>query len=221
MGLKIETEDTKCGDFHVHTNYTDGENTIRDYCEAAEKNGLKAIAFTEHVRKNLSYDYRDFLFDIQNVRREYKGLKVLSGCEAKVLNVFGDLDVHEQILDECDVVIGVFHSYAFSGKMKCIMALEAMLANPAVDIWGHPTLFANRNRVRLSESELDRILDLCKDENVLIERNLKYHVPNSSFLRMARRKGAGLILGSDAHSIHDLLTQQELREQWKWIKKMC
>ena len=49
------------GDWHIHTNYTDGENSIEDYCERALKNGLELIAFTEHVRRDLDYAFGQFI----------------------------------------------------------------------------------------------------------------------------------------------------------------
>jgi len=37
-------------DYHTHTNYTtDATGTVKDYCEAAEKLGIKEIAFTNHL----------------------------------------------------------------------------------------------------------------------------------------------------------------------------
>jgi histidinol-phosphatase (PHP family) len=37
-------------DYHIHTNYTrDATGTVKDYCEMAEKLGIKEIAFTNHL----------------------------------------------------------------------------------------------------------------------------------------------------------------------------
>lgn len=36
-------------DYHIHTNYSDGRNTIEEYLEAAERIRLKEIAFTDHL----------------------------------------------------------------------------------------------------------------------------------------------------------------------------
>ena len=210
----------KYGDFHVHTNYTDGKNTVPEYCQKARQNNLKLIAFTEHVRKNLTYDYNEFLSDIFQVKSEFNDLKILSGCEAKVLDVDGNLDAPEEVLEQCDVVIGVFHSFQYKDKKNYLMALKAMLKNPTVDIWGHPTLFAERHDMKLEESELNEIIDVCTENNILIERNLKYNIPNVNFMKLAINKGAKFIIGSDAHGISELLTMQKLEEEWDWINKM-
>jgi len=136
------------GDFHVHTDYTDGKNTVIEYCQKARQNNLKLIAFTEHVRKSITYDYDDFLSDISQAKSEFHDIKILSGCEAKVLNINGELDAPEEILDQCDIVVGVFHSFRYKDKKNYLTALKAMLRNPVVDIWGHPMLFAERHNMK-------------------------------------------------------------------------
>jgi DNA polymerase (family 10)/putative hydrolase len=72
------------GEWHIHTNYTDGKNTVFEYCEKAVEIGIPLLAFTEHVRKELTYDFNQFLNEIEEAREEFD-LIILSGCEAKVL----------------------------------------------------------------------------------------------------------------------------------------
>jgi DNA polymerase (family 10)/putative hydrolase len=221
MKRTIKYEDTQCGDFHVHTNYTDGKNTIMEYCQKAWQNNLKVIAFTEHVRKNLNYDFNNFVSDIEKVREDFPELKILSGCEAKVLNINGELDAPEEVLDQCDVVMGVFHSFKWKDKKKYLVGLKAMLRDPAVDIWGHPTLFAKEHNIKLEEEELIEIIDICIEQGILIERNFKYNLPDINFIKLAINKGAKFVMGSDAHRISELLTMHKLKEEWGWINKMC
>ena len=218
---KIKDKYIKCGDFHVHTNYTDGKNTVLEYCQKAQENNLKLIAFTEHVRKNLTYNYEAFIADIFHAKDEFDDIKILSGCEAKVLDVDGELDAPEEVLDQCDIVIGVFHSFKYKDKKNYLTALEAMLRNPAVTIWGHPTLFAKKNNIKLEEDVFREIINICIKNKVLIERNLKYTVSDANFIKLAVNRGAKFVVGSDAHSISDLLSINKLKEEWNWINKMC
>lgn len=209
------------GDWHVHTNYTDGKNTIFEYCKRAEKNELELIAFTEHVRENLTYSYNDFLSDISQAKSEFCDIKILSGCEAKVLNFKGELDVTENVLESCDVVMGVFHSFKYKDKQMYLTALDAMLRNQVVNIWGHPTLFAKKNNIKLEDDILIEIIDICIENDVLIERNLKYNLPDVNLIKLAVKKGAKFVMGSDAHNISELLTMQKLKGEWNCITKMC
>ena len=84
------------GDWHVHTNYTDGKNTVLEYCEQAEKNELKLIVFAEHVRKKLDYNFDKFLSDVQSAKDKFN-LIILVGCEAKMIDLKGTLDVSKDI----------------------------------------------------------------------------------------------------------------------------
>ena len=221
MKRKLEYEDIQGGDFHVHTNYTDGENTIDEYCQGVRQNSLRAIAFTEHVRKNITYKFQDFLSDILQAKSKFGDIEILSGCEAKVLNIHGELDVPKEVLEQCDVVTGVFHSFKYEDKRNYLIALEAMLRNDVVGIWGHPTLFLIKRRIKLVEDEINGIIDTCIEENVFIERNLKYGLPPPRFMELAVKRGAKFVIGSDAHSVDELPTLPRLREEWNWINKMC
>ena len=59
------------GDWHCHTRYTDGRNTVMEMCTQAQKNGLELIAFTEHVRRSLSYDFSKLEADVKKARKKF------------------------------------------------------------------------------------------------------------------------------------------------------
>ena len=198
------------GDWHVHTNYTDGKNTVFEYCEQAERNGLGLIAFTEHVRRNLDYNFDDFLADIYAAKDKFD-LDVLAGCEAKVLDGEGTLDVSDDVLKECEIVLGAFHRFEPVEKDAYLMALKSMLSNPDVDIWAHPTLFAKKNKFALSANDIHSILDLSLEYNVLIEKNMKYNVPDKKFIKVASNIGCKFVNGSDAHRLNELLKLKKIK----------
>lgn len=191
------------GDFHVHTDHTEGVSSVDELCEQAVMNGLRLIAFTEHVRKTLSYDYDALLAEIKEARKRYPGLIILSGCEAAVRDREGSLDVSEEVLAKADIVVASFHSFPYGHKEDFLKALKGMLRNPRVDIWGHPATFL-RN-VDLTQEELEEIIMFCRDNDVLIENSLARAYPISpGFIEMARKLGATMVTDSDAHSRDDL-----------------
>lgn len=192
------------GDWHVHTNYTDGKNTIFEYCEQAERNGLGLIAFTEHVRRNLDYNFADFISDVYAAKDKFD-LEILAGCEAKVLDCEGTLDISDDVLKKCEIVLGAFHRFEPAEKAAYLMALKRMLANQDVDIWAHPTVFAKRNKFTLSIEDMYDISNLSLKYNVLIEKNMKYNVPDSAFQEVASKAGCKFVNGSDAHQVNELL----------------
>jgi putative hydrolase len=191
------------GDFHVHTSYTDGSNTVFELCEQAIRNSLSLICFSEHVRKELYYDYNALLADIDKARQLYPRLKILPGCEAKVLDRSGELDVSRDVLEKAEIVIASFHDFPHGRREDFLHAIHGALKHPRVDIWGHPQTFL-RN-LDLSDQELRGIIGECIKRRVLVENSLAevYQTP-PRFLRLCRELGATITTNSDAHDIYSL-----------------
>jgi DNA polymerase (family 10)/putative hydrolase len=191
------------GDWHVHSAWSnDAQGTIADYCRRARANGLKLIAFTEHVRRKIEFNYQQFAEDIDAARREFPDLIILKGCEAKVLNVAGEIDAPDDVLAQCDVVVGSFHSFA--DPSQYVPALCSMLRNPQVDIWGHPTLYCVKQGISLDYATLESVVELCIEHDVLIEFNQKYRLPSTAMRDLVRRRRATYVFGSDAHRVEDV-----------------
>lgn len=186
------------GEWHVHTNYTDGKNTVREYCERAMELGIPLIAFTEHVRRMLDYDFNDFLNDIEKAREEFD-LIILSGCEAKVLPN-GELDVEDWILREVDYPIFAFHSFPRDLDLY-LGSLKKVLRNKYVNTWAHPGVFLRRYGFELGGDDLINIFKLMNKHEVLLEINSRYNVPSKEWIDLAKGYGVGVVHGSDAHSL--------------------
>jgi putative hydrolase len=203
------------GDWHCHTRYTDGRDTVTEMCRQAQKNGLELIAFTEHVRSRLSYDFGGLVDDVKKARKRFPKLRILVGCEAKVLNKHGSLDVSEDVLKRCDIVLGTFHSFpslnegdksrlpSTSSKDEFESALKSMLSNPNVDMWTHPITFFQK--CPLCKDDVHEIIEMCIKNNVLIEDNRKPAYMSPNFIEACRRMGAKIVRGSDAHGAEELL----------------
>lgn len=188
-------------EWHIHTKYSDGKNDIMDYCQKAVEIHLPLVAFTEHVRRSLSYDFSQFLQDIKEAREKFD-IVILSGCEAKVMPN-GELDVDEQVLKAVDYPIFSFHSFPDDLELY-IKCLKSVLKNPYVNTWAHPGTLSSK-KIDLPESELAEIFSLMKDREVLLEMNRKYGLPKERWVMMAKRYGVKAVKGSDVHRIEDLI----------------
>jgi len=189
------------GQWHVHTNYTDGENSVDEYCRKAVTLGIPLVVFSEHVRKELTYDYQDLVGEIKTARKKYPELIILTGCEAKVLED-GSLDVSEVVLKYCEIVLMAFHSFP-NNKSEYIKALKIALSNPKVDVWAHPGLFLRNNNFSFTEKEIEMVFDLARQKNVLIEINRKYNLPPQSWVKVGEKKGVNFVKGGDIHRIDE------------------
>ncbi len=194
----------KTGDWHVHTNFTDGENTVSELCERAEELGIKLIAFTEHVRRNLDYDFNELLSEVDSARKQFN-LKILVGCEAKVLDLDGNIDAPRKVIEKCDIILSGFHSFPEISKKEYLSTLENLIRNPDVDVWAHPTLYAKKRNIKLTSNEIENIINSCIRNQVLIEENIKYNLPQPEFLILAKQLGAKTVIGSDVHKVSELV----------------
>lgn len=188
------------GEWHIHTNYTDGHNSVDDYCRQALKLGIPLVVFSEHVRQRIDYDFNALLGEIELARSRYPELAILSGCEAKVLEN-GKLDVSDEILEQCEIVLMAFHSFPIDAG-KYYDALRIALASPKVDIWAHPGLFLIKNDLTLSNSQIEEVANIARRNSVLIELNARYDMPPKEWLDKLKGR-VGFVRGSDIHSLSD------------------
>ncbi len=188
----------KTGEWHVHTNYTDGYNTVMEMCEQAKKNGLTLMAIAEHVRKETLYEWDSLKKEVEEARKRFPKMKILLGCEAKVMGTDGELDINEPLKNECDLLVGVFHGFPTNDKHSLLQAARNMLKDPLLDVFGHPMTLLNRSTPPLTEPELLSLMEDCRKNNVLVEISSRY--PSSPELTEAiKRSGALTVPGSDAH----------------------
>ncbi len=189
------------GEWHVHTSHTDGANTVDQMCQAAARSRIPLIAFTEHVRRTLDYDFHALLEEIDGARHDHD-ITIISGCETKVLPD-GSLDVSEEVLEIVDCPIFAYHGFP-RDKEVFLRSLHAVIESERAHTWAHPGTFTARTGIDLSKEELEEVMSLMARHRVALEINTKYLTPDAAWIDLARRAGVALVRGSDAHSTEDL-----------------
>jgi DNA polymerase (family 10)/putative hydrolase len=167
--------------------------------------GIPLLAFTEHVRRDLQYDFKQFLVEIEQARSRFN-LLILSGCEAKVLPG-GQLDIADWVLQEVDYPVFAFHSFP-SDLQEYLRSLRVVLSYVYVNTWAHPGLFITRRDLDLADRELKGLLELMKYHEILLEVNRRYNLPPARWLDFAAEAGVEIVRGSDIHSIDELGTRR-------------
>jgi len=204
------------GEWHVHTNFTDGANSISEYAGKAVELGIPLLAFTEHVRKELDYDFGQFLNEINIARKKFPTLIILSGCEGKVLSD-GTLDCREGILEKVDYRVFAVHS--FPGNLdKYFTVLENVLINNNLDAWVHPGLFFKKHSdVLMPGEKLSKLFRLMKKAGILLEVNLRYKLPGIDWLTKYTRETINhpVVFGGDVHSVEDLCLSWKIKYDFK------
>jgi DNA polymerase (family X) len=217
------------GDLHMHTDATDGRDTIRQMAEAAMARGLKYIAITDHS-KNLAMtnglDDARALAHVKKIRevdaelqREFEGrIRVLPGIEVDILGD-GALDLEDSTLAEMDVVVASVHSHFNQPIEEMTARVLRALENPHVRILGHPTGRKVLNREAYA-IDIDLILKRAAELGVAVEHNASPARSDLSdlHLRVAKQFGCKIVVDTDAHSTEELDQMRygitQLRRAW-------
>jgi DNA polymerase (family 10) len=205
----IELKDIK-GDFHAHSIYSDGGNSIFEMAEAARKKGYEYIALTDHseslrVANGLTLaDLKRKKREIEKLNQNYKNFRILYGAEIEI-DKNGDLDYNEKTLADFDIVVAAVHSGFKQSKYQLTQRIVKACKNKYVDIIAHPTgvLWGAREAYEL---DFDEVFKAAADTGTFLEINAFTNRLdlNDIHSRRAKELGAKLAIGTDAHATEQL-----------------
>lgn len=207
------------GDWHTHSTFSDGKNTPEEMVKAAISINLELIAITDHV--NRKTDWLDgFSEEINRLKNKYKNqILILSGIEAKAIDLKGNIDAQVEFFDKVDIVLGAIHRIPttedFMPKEQISkrkdealthwnQTILALLKNPNVDIIAHPTNLLSLYQITVPLTMKKEIIGLAKGKDKAFESNIKYQVPDKEFIELLKENNVSIVKGSDAHSIEEL-----------------
>ena len=100
-------------DYHTHTPYSHGKNTVLENAQAAKKLNLKQIAITDHGFNHLLFGLKrkvlpDLRAEIEEAEK-FTGVKVLMGMESNVISVGGETDMRLSDLQYFDIYLCGIH----------------------------------------------------------------------------------------------------------------
>ena len=202
-------------DLHMHTNWSDGLNTIQEMVNQAKSLGYSHISITDHSKSSVVANgldpnrLRKQIEEVRIVNNRTDGITVLAGSEVDILKN-GDLDYDDELLAELDIVIASIHSNFELSESQMTQRIIRAIENPFTMMIGHPTgrLLGSRPGYAF---DLSAILDVAADCEVALEINASINrldlEPDSVIL--AKQKGVQLSVNTDAHSLPDL-------QQMKW-----
>lgn len=209
-------------DYHTHTPYSHGKNTVLENAKAAEKAGLKEIGITDHGFNHLLFGLkRKSLTDLRAEIEEAEkltGVKVLMGMESNLISVDGDTDMREDDLQYFDIYLCGIHevlkykrfsdmykimvknytAYKFGRKpsQKVIdtttKAYINAIKNNPIDILTHINYKCYCN--------LEEVAKCCADYGTYIEINTKKRHISAEELNLMASTGVRFLIDSDAHS---------------------
>jgi DNA polymerase (family 10) len=198
-----------CGDLHAHTKATDGHNTLEEMAEAAKRFGLEYLAITEHSRRlTVAHGLdpkrlRRQMEEIDRLNETLKGITLLKGIEVDILED-GHLDLPDEVLAECDLVVGAVHSKFNLSRRKQTERILRAMEHPHFTILAHPSgrLIGTREAY---DVDMLKIIRAARARGCFLELNA--HPERLDLLdvncQLARDEGVLVAISTDAHGVRD------------------
>jgi histidinol phosphatase-like PHP family hydrolase len=191
------------GDLQMHTTWSDGEGTIEEMSAAALDRNYEYIAITDHTKGlKIAGGINEEQVEQQGreiaVINERGRIAVLRSVEMN-LNPQGKGDMESGCLRKLDLVLGCFHSSLRKSDDQTERYVAA-LRNPDIQILGHPRgriynfrsgLNADWEKVFGVAAELDKAVEI---DGYPDRQDL-----NVELLRLAKKAGCKISLGTDSH----------------------
>ena len=210
-------------DYHTHTPYSHGKNTVAENVAQAVKIGLKQVAISDHGFTHLAYGIRrkevaSFVADCRAAEQEY-GISVLRGIEANIGGVRGDCDLTEKDYENFDVYLCGYHlttiyrrfgDFFFNGLGNIItqrlhlptsktlykrntQAYIATIQKHPIDILTHLAFRCDCDTLEVAKC--------AADHGTYLELNSKKrHLTDEQLMEIVDKTSARFVINSDAHS---------------------
>jgi len=198
------------GDFHVHTDWSDGHDSIEAMALAAKALGYQYLGITDHsggrgIAHGLSAErVIEQMREIKRINERLDGIRLFTGIEVDI-RADGSLDLPDELLQELDIVIAAVHSGFGESQEQMTSRMIKAMENPNVDILAHPTcrLLAEREPVAV---DMEAIFPAAARTNTMLEINA---MPSRLDLKdihahRARELGVKLAINTDAHATDQL-----------------
>jgi DNA polymerase (family 10) len=214
------------GDLHMHTDYSEGTESLETMIENAESMGYEYIAVTDHSRSQRIANG----MDIETLKEQWKEIKslskrfrikVLRGSEVEILKD-GSLDYPDEILKELDVVVGAVHSGFAASEREMTGRIITALENKHLDILAHPSgrLLGKREAYAVN---FGKVFEAAAENGKVMEINCQPSRLdlNDELIFRAKDYELKFCISTDSHSVSDLTSMRYGLGQARrgWLEK--
>jgi DNA polymerase (family 10) len=198
------------GDLHVHSEWSEGNDSIRDLAHKAREMGYEYFALCDHaqslgIARGLTEDdLRKQRKEIDEVNDSMEGITVLAGIEANI-GSNGKLDLKREALEDLDLVIAGIHSGFKQSEEKITQRVITAMEEEPVHMIVHPTGRVLQKRPPF-HIDLQAVYETALEHEILLEINAFPTRLDLSDIhaRAAKDKGVLLGIGTDTHDVSHL-----------------
>jgi len=202
-------------DYHTHTIYSHGKGTIEENVVEAISKGIKTIGISDHGYKHLAYGIK--LNDIYKMREEidklndkYSNINILLGMECNILDSYGNIDINDKIIENCDYIMAGYHFASTPTSFKSILnhynnymikneKAKDYNTNAIINAMKNNNIFIITHPGDKGDVYIEEIAKIAKDTDTRLEINSSHGFLNIDQLTKIKNIGNKFIVGSDAH----------------------
>jgi DNA polymerase (family 10) len=206
---ELVTLDQVRGDTHVHSDWTDGVDSIEVMARAARALGREWMVLTDHspslgITRGLTPDrIEEQRAELARLAAELAPFRILHGTEMEI-RADGTLDYPDELLARFDVVVASVHTARGQSGEQLTRRTLAAIEHPHVDVIAHPTgrIVNRRDPVAL---DWPAIFEAAARTGTLLEMNGSPRLDlDDALAGAAGRAGVRLTVASDAHRTEEL-----------------
>lgn len=211
-------------DVHTHTIVSGhAYSSMQEMAREAAERGLEILGITEHAPSIPGTCDPIYFRNLHVVPREMYGVKLMLGAELNILDKNGTLDLDENYYRMLDLRIAGIHSLCWQGGTceENTAGMINVLRNPWVQIISHPgdgTAELDFEPIVLAAGENKTLLEINNSSLIPTRGKAQARTNNLEILRLSRKHGVPVILGSDAHIAFSIA---DYRYLWDLLDETC
>jgi DNA polymerase (family 10) len=201
------------GDLHMHSDWSEGRDSVERMVTAARQLGYEYVAITDHSQRAWSSrrlaldDVPKQRAEIETLRSRVTGIEILHGIEVDMMPD-GTLDFDDEVLAGFDIVLASLHIDAGQDAARLTDRYLKAMANPLVNVITHP---ANRSPARTAgfDVDFDALFAAAVETGTAMEIDgAPGHLDmDGAIARRAAAAGVTITIDSDCHRAEWLARQ--------------
>lgn len=211
-------------DYHIHSTYSKnnhGKSTIEEIVQKSVEIGLEEIAITDHGPKHFLYGIKKENIikakeEIFELRKKYPNIKILFGVEANIISYDGDIDISDELLDSCDIILCGYHIGVIFSSFRdlwyfCVInffsKFNKKLKEKQIEKNTSAVVNAlNKNKINILTHpgdkipvNIDKVAYAAQNNNTALEISNHHKHLNSEEIKIAAKYDVRFVINSDSH----------------------
>lgn len=213
-------------DYHTHTTFSHGVNTIEENVIRGIELGLREIAITDHSYGHLGFgikkkNLKEMRRIVDEMNLKYSQIVVKLGLEANLLGLDGTVDIDDESMSMLDFLLVGYH---FGSKPKVFfrdmgMHISNLLSSKSKFFYEKAKIMNTNGFLKAIEKykifaithpgakgpiNVKKISEAAAKKGVYLEINNNHGKLSVDDIKIACETGVKFIVSSDAHSVSEI-----------------